>query len=241
MSSNKDAIYIQLMNNIKEKIINGEYKIGDKIVSERTMSVNYGINRLTVRRALQELEKEECVKAIQGKGTYVVAIPRLEGKVQLGSGENVSLSTTIKKGGMKSSRLVLSFNKIACEGEMKDYFPQSKQLYQLVRLSLVNDNPYAVQEAYFPCELFSEAERFNFADGSLYDFMDMHNHCPVKVISYLKVVKVPQSYCEVLKMKANKSMFFFDYFGFDQEHKIVEYTKSYHKSEFTTVKYVTEL
>lgn len=236
-----DAIYVQLMNSIKEKIICGEYKLGDKIMSERSMSLTYGINRLTVRKALQKLEEEGCVKAQQGKGTFVCSIPRLDKKVQLGTGENVSLSTTIKKGGMKSSRIVLSFHKMKAENEIKDCFPESEEVYRLVRLSLVNDQPYAMQEAYFPCELFKDADRFNFAQSSLYDYMDMYGHCPQRVISYLQIKKVPDEYAEILEMEKGKCMFFFDYYGFDRDHKITEYTKSYHKSEYTSVHYVTEI
>ena len=64
-----DALYRQLINSIKAKIQRGEYKIGDKLDSERVMAQQYGINRLTVRKALIELEQEGLVKARQGSGT----------------------------------------------------------------------------------------------------------------------------------------------------------------------------
>lgn len=236
-----DAIYVQLMNNIKEKIINGEYKVGDRIMSERSMAETYGINRLTVRRALRHLEEEGCIKAIQGRGTFVCSVPKFEKKVLLGTGENVSLKATIKMGGMKSSRVVLDFGRIKAVDDIKDCFPDSDEVYRLVRLSFVNDHPYAVQEAYFPCNLFQDAERFNFAEASLYDYMDMYGHCPIKVISYLQVKEAPKEYSEYLHMEEGSKMFFFDYYGFDAEHKITEYTKSYHRPEYTAVRYITEI
>lgn len=239
IGTGNDALYLQLMDSIKQKIISGEYKVGDRIMSERAMSLAYGINRLTVRKAIQKLEEQGCIKALQGKGTFVQKIPEIDHKIQLGTGENVSLSTTIKKGGMKSSRIVLDLHRIQAVDDIKDTFPDHEEVYQLIRLSLINDHPYAVQETYFPCALFEDAERFDFREGSLYDFMDMCGHCPEKVISYLQIVKAPIQYIDELQMEPNKCMFYFDYYGFDTEHKITEYTKSWHKSEYTSVKYVT--
>lgn len=241
MSRENYAIYLELVDSIKEKIIQGEYQLGERIMSERAMAEAYGLNRLTVRRALRKLEAEGCIQAIQGKGTFVKAIPIIEKKVTLGTEENVSLKATIKKGGMKSSRRVLAFTKIAEAGEIADYFPDTEDVYQLVRLSLVNDHPYAVQEAYFPCNLFQNAERFNFEEDSLYDYMDIYGHCPQKVVSYLQVEKVPDEYAEVLEIDPGKCIFHFNYFGFDIHHKITEFTRSYHKSEYTAVKYLTEV
>ena len=58
-----DALYIQLMNSIREKMVRGEYRIGDKLDSERVMAQQYGINRLTVRKALKGLEEQGLIKA----------------------------------------------------------------------------------------------------------------------------------------------------------------------------------
>ena len=240
ISSNKDALYVQLMNNIKEKIVKGEYRLGDKIMSEREMAAQYQINRLTVRRAIKKLIEEGCLRSCQGKGTFVCKVPSIEGKIKLGSDDNVSLRTTIKQGGMKSSRIVLKMEKTKPDEEIHQFFPDSEQVYRLVRLSLVNDVPYALQETFFPCSVFKEAERFNFEENSLYDYMDMQGHYPYKVLSYLQIRPILKEYEELLDMKAGKHVFYFDYFGFDQAHAIIEYTRSYHRPEYSAVKYVTK-
>ena len=51
--NNGVAIYQQLMNTIKKKIVDGTLKIGDKLESERAMSSRYGISRMTVRNAIK--------------------------------------------------------------------------------------------------------------------------------------------------------------------------------------------
>lgn len=238
MMTNK-ALYEQLMDSIKKKIIEGEYLVGDKIMSERAMSEMYGINRLTVRKAIKNLQTEGYLRAIQGKGTFVNKIPEVQDKVELGNDE-VSLSMSIRKGGMTPSRIVLSLKKIDAFGDLKDYFPNSPQVYELIRLSLINGKPYAIQECYFPCSHFKEPERFDFVEGSIYDYMEIHGHYPKKIISYLQIKDVPEKYARQLEMKEGKKIFFFHYYGYDKDENMVEFTLSYNKPEFTSFHFSTK-
>jgi len=234
-----EALYIQLMNSIKKKIIDGEYQVGDKIMSERIMSKNYGINRLTVRNAIKNLQNDGYLNAIQGKGTFVNKIPVVQGKVELGKGD-VSLSMSIRKGGMSHSRIVLSLKKIDSVGDLKNYFPDSPQVYELIRLSFINGIPYAIQECYFPCSYFKEAERYNFIEDTLYDYMDTQGHHPKKLDYNLKIKDIPQKYAKLLEIQESKKIFLFNYFGFDKDEKFVEYTLSYNKPEYTAFHFSTK-
>ncbi|MBF0197226.1 MAG: GntR family transcriptional regulator [Planctomycetes bacterium] len=56
---------------LKEDILNQTLKKGDKIPSYDELSKVYGINRLTARKALKELEKSKLIYSIPAKGTYV--------------------------------------------------------------------------------------------------------------------------------------------------------------------------
>lgn len=154
--STEKAVYVQLMENILEKIRTGEYRVGEKIMSERQMAQQYGINRLTVRNAIKKLVEEGTLVSIQGKGTFVSRLPKNEKKVVFGDNENVSLSQSLVQSGFQSSRTVLSFKKIENQGETRDYFPDSPQLYELIRLSRIDGQPYALQICYFPASLFKQ-------------------------------------------------------------------------------------
>lgn len=237
-----EPLYRQLMDSIKHKIVSGELKVGEKIPSERSMAEQYGINRMTVRNALKKMEKEGILKSYRGKGTFVEKVPKIDGKIALGNDNLImSLSRQIRQNGMKSTRIVLSMKKIACEDVLKEYFPKETKVYELVRLSMINDNPYALQKAYIPCSLFKDAERFDFANFSLYDYMDDQGHRPKKMTSWLKIEYLPEEYLEIMGLEKNRNMFLFDYFGTDEEDNLVEYTISYHHPEYTTFCYTTSI
>lgn len=63
--------YEQVFTRLKEAIKNKEWQINEKIPSEADLSALYGVNRLTVRMALQRLTGMGLLEARTGNGTYV--------------------------------------------------------------------------------------------------------------------------------------------------------------------------
>lgn len=66
-------LYIQLADEIRNMIVSGEIKIGDKLPSESEMIKTYKLGRLTIRDALSILANEGLVEKHHGKGTFCKA------------------------------------------------------------------------------------------------------------------------------------------------------------------------
>ena len=193
---NEQPLYQQLADNIRSKIASGEYKVGDKIMSERKMAEIYDLNRLTVRKALDVLIQEGSLSAIRGSGTYVKAIVPANKKVHFGNDESISLSTVLRQSGFQSSRKVLSFRRIKTSGALKDFFPETEDVYELIRLSSIDKKPYALQICSFPANIFQQPERFDFAQESLYTYMELQGHYPKTVIADMWLTPIPNEYSE---------------------------------------------
>ncbi|MCI5650095.1 MAG: GntR family transcriptional regulator [Fusicatenibacter sp.] len=69
-------IYEQLVEQIKNHIINGELKENEALPSVRTLSGILKISALTVKKAYDRLEEEGFVVTVHGKGTYVAPTNR---------------------------------------------------------------------------------------------------------------------------------------------------------------------
>ena len=67
----RSPLYIQLREIIRGKIEDGEYQPGTAIPSENQLAEAYGLNRLSVRSAVEALENEGLLKSVQGKGVFV--------------------------------------------------------------------------------------------------------------------------------------------------------------------------
>lgn len=63
--------YLQAVDYIIKQIENGEYRIGDKLPSEKELTQKFGITRLTVRQALAKLVALGWVETRKGSGSFV--------------------------------------------------------------------------------------------------------------------------------------------------------------------------
>lgn len=66
-------IYEQLMDQIKNEILNGKLKENEVLPSVRVLSGELKISALTVKKAYDHLEEEGFVITVHGKGTFVAA------------------------------------------------------------------------------------------------------------------------------------------------------------------------
>lgn len=75
-NSSMVPIYEQLMNQIKNEIIQGTLPENDALPSVRAMAGELKISALTVKKAYDKLEEEGFVITVHGKGTFVAATDR---------------------------------------------------------------------------------------------------------------------------------------------------------------------
>lgn len=64
-------VYYQIKQRLKERIINGEFGLSEKIPSENQFAKEFNVSRLTVRQATSQLIQEGFLRASRGKGTFV--------------------------------------------------------------------------------------------------------------------------------------------------------------------------
>lgn len=65
------SLHRQIFLVLREQILGGFYMPGEVVPKEEELSGRFGVSRITVRRALADLENLGLIERIQGKGTYV--------------------------------------------------------------------------------------------------------------------------------------------------------------------------
>lgn len=73
-NASDDPLYLQIVNQIKADILQGELVEGDPLPSIRSLAKALKISVITTKRAYDELEKEGFVVTVGGKGSYVAPI-----------------------------------------------------------------------------------------------------------------------------------------------------------------------
>lgn len=80
--SDKRPMYMQIMEQMKQRIAVGDWKEGQAIPSIRQLAVDLEVSVITVKRAYLELEREGVIVTQQGKGSHVASTPGLGAKLR---------------------------------------------------------------------------------------------------------------------------------------------------------------
>ena len=70
-------MYLQIMEQIKQRVAVGDWPRGEEIPSIRQLAVSLRVSVITVKRAYLELEREGVIVTQHGKGSSVAAEPNL--------------------------------------------------------------------------------------------------------------------------------------------------------------------
>ncbi|REG50970.1 GntR family transcriptional regulator [Paraburkholderia sp. BL6669N2] len=68
---NGTSLHRQLFMTLRDRILRGAYAPGQIIGTEGDLSQQYGVSRITVRRAVMDLKAEGLLESKQGQGVYV--------------------------------------------------------------------------------------------------------------------------------------------------------------------------
>ena len=64
-------LYMQVANELRKEVLSGEYGENGCIGTHTQLAERFGVSMITIRKAVQILEKEGMVEILQGKGTFV--------------------------------------------------------------------------------------------------------------------------------------------------------------------------
>lgn len=70
-NSSNEPIYKQIFNQIQKAIFQGELKEGDSLPSIRNLAKALEVSVITTKRAYENLEHENYIKTIPGKGSFI--------------------------------------------------------------------------------------------------------------------------------------------------------------------------
>lgn len=148
-----------------------------KLPPENQLGVKLGVSRVTVRRALDELEKEGIVIRIHGRGTFVNP-EALKIQVNLMPGEE--FTRLIEKCGYKASLEIRDIrrkkpdSKTACLLEIDT----DEEIYEVEKLYFADRHPAIISIDSFACSLIGiELTRDVLGEKSVFDILHQYGGC----------------------------------------------------------------
>ena len=172
-AENPIPIYYQLREQIRQQILSGVYKPGDKLPGEYEICNECGISRMTVRQALAGLSNEGLIVRKQGKGSFV-ATP----KTTLDSDHIplIGFTELISQLGMSAGAQVLSQEVMPAPTYVAEQLilPPEANVVCIVRLRLANGEKMAIETSYYPHDRYPLLADLELTDRSVYHLLKEH-------------------------------------------------------------------
>jgi len=198
-------VYQQIINRFKESIIKREVQPHGKLPSEREMSEQFGVSRMTVRRAIERLVEGGYLVTKGGKGIFV-STPRWDqGVIKIMD----FFGDMIDKGLKPESRL-LSAKEVRPPKAISEILrvPQDKKVLRIKRILLADQIPFVLEEKYLIHEKCLQLREENFQiAGNSFKFMDRCTKCWVKAEINITARTIDHHDANMLRVSKNTIIF----------------------------------
>ena len=162
-------LYEQLRDDMLSKMATGQWRPGQRIPSEVELCEVYGVSRVTVRRAIEDLVKTGRLNRYRGKGTFVK-----REFIEKTLSKFYSFSESLKSKGIKENVVVLAFETVTADGILRGkmtLFGVNPSVHKITRLRSIEEIPYAVETSYVPEMLFPNLSEALIVEKGLYKAM----------------------------------------------------------------------
>lgn len=228
MNSKETPLYKEIYDDLKQKILNNEYKENAILPTEAELIEKYEVSRITMRRALSDLEHDGLIKRTRGKGTVVLPKKKYRDLYQL-----KSFSEEARENNDVPTSIIVNCEEQPCSAGVAEYLDidTDEPVYYLCRLRLINGRINGVFETYI-------SKRFNFKldvdnfDGnqSLYDFYENNGVMIGDANETIEAIMAPQHIKKMMFMDNDEPIFYRERVTFDVNGRPIEFSKNYYKA-----------
>ena len=213
----------------------GRLGVGNAIPSERQLSVDLGVSRLTVRAALDDLAREGYVIRRRGSGTYVQQ-PKIAQELTM-----TSFSEDMRRRGMTPGSTTLSIDRVlagARLGRLLHVSP-SEEILVIKRLRLADGETMAIETLHLPASLVPGLEPKDLA-GSFYELVrDRYGVAIASGTQAIEPTVTNEEESAALGVPLHSPAFLFERTSRDDDGRTVEYVQSVYRGDRYRI--VTEL
>ena len=221
-------LYEQIYEDIARRIETGEYKAGDKIPTETELLEQYGVSRVTVRRAMSRLVSENLLVKKAGKGTFVSMPAFLEATQSEGSFSKSVLLRNAIPGTRILFKGVVRAERGAAEALGME---RGDQMICLKRLRLVNEIPSIFEVDFFPM-CFDFLLDVDLKNKSLLEVIrEKTGKAGNKSDSYISVKLASREQAKSLECSAGTPLLGVDQTMMTEQKEILYYNEQYIRSD----------
>lgn len=227
-------MYIQISDHLQSQILNAEIGHEDKLPSEKELGNLYNVSRITVRQALDILEKKGLTFSVQGKGTFAKRSTIDQNLMHI-----ISFGKTLQEKKLQGTTTLFDFRSDV-KNEGQNWPPELetwKKACCLELIGMIAAQPAVYYRSYIRQDIGEQiysiarqhAERQEiFSTFSLYEEVG----CRVDHIKQnLFAKEADDTLSDLLKISPGKALMMIESLVYDGNNAVIEYKIAYYRTD----------
>lgn len=214
-------LYQQVMDDLKGEIARGVYAAGSRIPSEMELAKSYGVGRITVRRAIEELSRAGYLNRQQGRGTFVCA-PKLKRKIRQ-KDDVQSFSNACRVNGMEPGACVISRKILPADSTEAQFFgvPVGTDLICVERVRTADGVPVMLENNIYVYEDNAYLSTAPLSNQSIFEFVrNRTGRTPAFTDPCtLEIACASPEVARLLAVPVGEPLFYMEAFFFDEQRR----------------------
>lgn len=212
-----------------QDLVSSTLRPGDALLGERQLEEQFGVSRITVRRAISDLVQDGALVRIKGKGTFV-SHGLVRSTLHL-----ASFNEDMRAAGFEPSTRVINVSTAmppAAAAEHLGLAPE-EPAYQVRRLRLANGAPVSVDESWLPPRLVPDLLSSDLT-GSLYRALAAAGHPVQQAEQTVEAAAASEETAALLDIGPGSPVLLFkrrSFTGTDEPGTPIEYSISTYRSD----------
>ena len=220
----RGPLYQQLHRALRTAIEDRRLVSDSALPPERDIASDFGVSRITVRKALDALAEEGLVRRQHGAGTFVAS--RVEKSFSMLS----SFSEDMESRGRtaRSTWLRRSAGAVTPEEAMVLGRSPGSPVLRFHRIRYADDIAMAIEYSSIPSQYLASEKA---VDGSLYAALEKTGSRPVRALQRLRAVLFTSEQAELLGIEPAAPGLLIERRGFLPDGQAVEFTRSFYRGD----------
>ena len=220
----RGALYQRLQGALRGAIESGLLGAEQALPPERDLSADFGVSRITVRKALDGLVSDGLLIRRQGAGTFVA------GRVEKQFSKLTSFSEDMAARGRtpRSEWLNRVESGVTPDEALTLGLSPGTRVFRFARIRFADQMPMALEYSTIAGFALPSEEA---VDSSLYAALDAAGHRPVRALQRLRAVLFDAEQARLLEIEPGSPGLFIERRGYLEDGRAVEMTHSYYRGD----------
>ena len=219
---------LQLREIIRNKIDDGEYMPGTAIPSENKLAETFGINRITIRNAVDALVNEGLLRRVQGKGVFVVGK-----KNELSIEEHAGFVGDAIRSDSRVSIKELQKSEREAGNKYANLFglELEDEIYYIRQMHSLNGVETSIEEFFMPKKILPSLDSINSSVFTFRDILSFYGIKLEKMTQTLRIIKGSAKVRKLLNVPEGVAIFLLECDFYNEKNEVIAHSISNIRSD----------